>query len=585
MSEGSSTHRTQDVFERIGEVRLGTTIPLAPISSAEARRRYGVGPGWLSDLVFRVGFELSGFGRFTRMPAEELEPLLDRTDFRDFYAPLAVSATLVLADDPSRRKMVERAASLIDATRRYRDDLFAGRIEQDVSRGQPLEMGLYPNMFSTSLEFLGGAFVLRKRPDLDRVGVLCRSNAYVVDFSGTDADIGRIIATLEQILADSEPATTDPVPGVVTAAAPDSGGAAAFEALLDSPVNAASVGMLADCSFVVCLEPDQSPTELADVAFLTHVGDLDNRWFHSTLQLVVFDGGSAAALCNFRSWLDGNAMVRGAATIQSSARATFTPSVADPLEFVRLDWETEGLDLGAVRADVERRTSDDVPFSVHMEGVGRHLLRAPGLSPVMVFTLAVAVAATRLSGRVPNMYQAATMADRRGVGVEFASVTTPAVVDFVVALVSGREAEATSLLRPAVESQMAELDAVRSELQFETQLLLFHQGTHRYRHRWSHRIEQLTIKALARLGAWQRSDADIRMSHPTIRDELSYLGRPGARMHQSAMFSLHYQLAPDAANMTIAPGLDWSVGTAEFWETLRQAVDDVGAIVRAGQSA
>jgi hypothetical protein len=58
---------------------------------------------------------------------------------------------MALDDDPRRLSWEDRAATLLFGAREFHDDIRSGALPPDMHRGQALEMGLYPNLFSTCL--------------------------------------------------------------------------------------------------------------------------------------------------------------------------------------------------------------------------------------------------------------------------------------------------------------------------------------------------------------------------------------------------------------------------------------------------
>jgi hypothetical protein len=86
-------------------------------------------------------------------------------------------------------------------------------------------------------------------------------------------------------------------------------------------VNRESLYALRHSFLTLCLDLDSYPLSDAEVAFEGHSGNSGNRWFHSSLQLVVFGNAKACAICNFSTYLDGNTMMRAASELQKRAAA------------------------------------------------------------------------------------------------------------------------------------------------------------------------------------------------------------------------------------------------------------------------
>ena len=117
--------RTQEVFEYI---RCYPKPPLVP----------------LADLHNSNAWEQAGFKNLEKV-------LWDYNHQLPELFTVLISATLTIKDDPGCCSPMERPASLILAARSLCRDLSSGQLEPDRFKESIMEMGKYPNLFSTCL--------------------------------------------------------------------------------------------------------------------------------------------------------------------------------------------------------------------------------------------------------------------------------------------------------------------------------------------------------------------------------------------------------------------------------------------------
>ena len=174
--------------------------------------------------IFNLYFKLSGFNNFNKQLPENFEDFLRTIDVKGgaLYAPV-ISATITLIDDNRELSPIERASTLICATISLKEDLFSGKLSPDLYKGQPLEMGQYPNLFATSQIIDKNKARIYKSELKDQITVISNGYFYIVDLINIDPnkDINIIIQCLEQIVIDSKKNNNKSnylSPGVITAA-------------------------------------------------------------------------------------------------------------------------------------------------------------------------------------------------------------------------------------------------------------------------------------------------------------------------------------------------------------------------------
>ena len=148
--------RTKDIYEEISAYPKPPLIPIPGPNELETLEEMGIKLNPLSRAITKAAMAVTGFRSFQKKLPNKLEKLLRQTNLRGagLFA-LINSATLALKDDPRPLNPVDRAVTLLFAARSLSDDIKSGKLEPDQYRGEVLEMGQYPNLFSTTLTIDG----------------------------------------------------------------------------------------------------------------------------------------------------------------------------------------------------------------------------------------------------------------------------------------------------------------------------------------------------------------------------------------------------------------------------------------------
>jgi len=565
--------RTRDIYERVGGYPQPPLVPLPEFGDLSSLERLGIRLTPTSRRIVRAAIALTGFGAFWRRMPEGLETLLRRTNLRGpgLFAPV-ISATLALADDSRPLSPFERAATLVLGARSLYDDLKAGRLPADERDGQPLEMGQYPNLFSTSLIVEGKQPRVFKSTSTSQITVMSGGRIWLLE--GGEATLRQLS---EALAAIAGPATERPggeqelSPAILTSAG-HLLQLRIWPRLQSIPRNAESLAALRHSFLAICLDLDAAPATHAEAALLAHSGNPGNRWQHSSLQLVVFGNARACAVCNFSAYLDGNTMMRGASEIQRRAAACplqeTKPEKALP-PASRLEWVLRREDLERAQASL-RPLLDRQQATFEITGIGKDFFDAHGLPAVPAFVVALQRAANRLTGQRPRITQFLSMSRYRAMDLTTAEVTTPEVLEFVERW--DRDAS-LALLRQAIDSQTRECRKARRYLNlFEMFALFLNSGTRAQRlyRSW---IAGAAALLLRRLGFMQRSRREILISHPEIYPEIPVVGRPGIRLPYVKYFGLHYQILPQRIVITLMPSVTWTIPNTQVVAELKAALD------------
>jgi carnitine O-acetyltransferase len=204
-------------------------------------------------------------------------------------------------------------------------------------------------------------------------------------------------------------------------------------------VTRAALACVDEALFVVALDLGSTPADSGAVADLVRQGNLDNRWFDKSLQLVVFANGKAA-LSFEHSAVDGHNGIRVAAEAQQRAAMPRCGRAESRLSPRRLVFrvppefctmiESQRRDLAAQQAGRATRTLD-------AQGFGTTLWRALGVSADAAIQLALQLAAVRTWGELPAINEAVQLRHFRHGRYDTIYTVTPESRDFVQAVLRG----------------------------------------------------------------------------------------------------------------------------------------------------
>jgi hypothetical protein len=311
------------------------------------------------------------------------------------------------------------------------------------------------------------------------------------------------------------------------------------------------------------------------------MGNPENRWYHASLQLVVFGNARAACICNFTTYLDGNTMMRGGAEIQrrGAACGLDAPVVGDAAELpaaTELAWQIPPQMKERARLDFQR-VRDDQQATFEIDGYGRERFQELGLPPVPGFLLALQLASNRLVGQPARITQFLAMSRYRCMDLTTAMISTPEVMQFAdyVAKGHGEEGRARALAEAAIAAQAEVQRKARQFMPIPTSIALFLRNQRGLARTWRAWIMTLRAKILARSGTFKEIEREVLVSHPEIYAEIPVVGRPGVRLPYVKYFGLHYQIFPDRIVITMMPGMAWEVPNERFVEELRASLDQV----------
>ena len=577
--------RSQSLFESFPHCPTPPHIPVQALDDPDAWRALGVRDVPLARALVRASFVATGYARFLATLPTRLDTLLDRADPIAAIGP-TIAATMAVVDDPRQDDPFLRAATMLAASWEMHAAIRAGQFPPDRYRDQPLEMRQYLNLFGTSIVFEDGAFRMRKTADVSHILVLARGRSYIVDFDRESParSASAIADALEAVWTMSGSDEADDPPGALglMSAASPALQADVLGADLEDPANRRSYEALTNTFLTLCLDVDRTPQSYTEAIAVAHSGNTANRWFHASLQLVVFGNSKACVICDFNAGLGGNTMFRAAAEIHRRSLSSSGPRAAAGPVTTRIDrvrWHSSAASAERVRADLDR-VLDDQPASFEVTGHGRAAFAANGLDPVPAFAIAVQLAVLRLTGRFARIRQFVTLTKYRAQNVALAPVSTPEMSDVVHALATpGAPAAALRpLLEAALESQRQEYRRARAGMSVARSLALFRSLQGRAAGRYVEIVLRRVFTLLRAMKLQERPPpTDIALSHPGLVPEVPVMGRPGIRLPYLKCFGLHYLIWEDRITLTVMPGVGWTIPNAVLAAELQACLDLIAA--------
>ncbi len=568
--------RTRDIYEQIASYPKPPLVPLLAADDPSSLQELGIKTHSGASLLVKAVLTVTGFRRFHKQLPDKLEGLLRETNLRGSYlfAPV-VSATLALQDDPRNVSPLTRAATLIMAVRSLHRDLNSGVLPPDEFRGQILEMGQYPNLFSTSLIVEGRRPRIFKSTNVSQIIIAIGRKFYSLQIGDLTAEltpekVEKALFDLVQFAQGHRLRSDEPTPGILTCAEHTTQ-VRAFDQLQKSKVNRESLFTLRHSFFTLCLDLESRPASYAEAAYMGHSGNCANRWFHSSLQLVVFGNAKACVICNFSAYLDGNTMMRAAAELQRRACDFSLPHRVDqdsgflPVAS-ELKWQIRPVAVQKAWKNL-RRVLDNQQATFEIPSFGKSEFSTLGLDPVPTFIIALQMTTKRLTGRIVKISQFLTMSKYRCMDLVTAVVTTPEVIHFVEYMEAGtyQMDETQRLLRAAIDSQAMACRTARQHLPLPEIIALFmisRRGVYGSLIRFILMFSLHTMRMLRLVKPDGRRE--VIVSHPEIYREVPVVGRPGIRLPYVKYFGLHYQIWEDRTVVTMMPSTCWDVPNAEF---------------------
>ncbi|MGD9898904.1 MAG: choline/carnitine O-acyltransferase, partial [Calditrichaceae bacterium] len=547
---------------------------------------------FISRLVLSLTKKMLGFDAFYKELSGNPEPILRRCDLREpaLFAPI-ISATLALKDDPGVNDPLSRAATLILGARSLYKDINSAGLKPDMHRGQILEMGQYPNLFSTCQVVDGQSAHIFKSTERSQITVIVNSQIYILNVWPTDENpsVNRLRTALENLVLDANHSAGD-APGILTAASNRSQ-FRGFKKLRKVKINRDSLEIIKHSFLTVCLDLNEKPDDYAEAARMIHSSNYQNRWFHSSLQIVVFGNAKAGIICNFSTYLDGNTMVRAAAEIycrsaELNQSNTKTAGNKELPPAMRLKWNFDPSILELAKKDLHLIT-DDQRATFEIQGIGKYFFQSHHLDPVSSFIVALQAALKSLTGKNVRIEQFLAMSKFRCMSLETAVVSTAEVLRMAELLTKcdGVNESKTSILQEALHSQRLACRKAREHLSSHIIMALFIRSKKGVKLFATLMVASISILFLRIMGMFNLLNREVIVSHPHNLPEVPIVGRPGIRLPYLKYFGLHYHILEDRIRITLMPSVKFSIPNEDVIESINHYLTKLVKFVESRSTA
>ncbi len=572
--------RTRDIYEQLPHYPKPPMVPLPDWQTMVSLEGMGIKPSPVSRFVIRTLMGLTGFKRFYQTLPQNLEDILRKTNMRGagLFA-LINSASMALLDDPRPLTPAQRAATLVTGAYRFYDDLMSGQLEPDRYKDTVLEMGQYPNLFSTCLTIEGKTARLFKSKRTDQITVIIRGRYFLLNVGhpGQTTTVSELAAALQALIDRVQNETPQPKsesPGLLTGIAHPVQ-LRMFGKLLQNPQNKAAFEKIRHSFLTLALDVDDQPADYAQAAQITQSKNFYNRWYHASLQIVVFGNAKAATFLNFNTYIDGNPMMRGSAEIQRRAAASALESAENAsasLEAQELVWQVPPPMLQKAE-QIARTVIDDQQATFELNGLGKTQFEQWGVPPVPAFMTIVDLAVKRLIDRHVNIIQYLSMSKFCCMNLANANATTPAVKAFVdyIENDAADKQKARALLQEAIQSQAQAYRQARRYLPPSKIISMFVSSQKGLGKLWVTGLLAAAMLLLKILGLYRGEEMEVIASHPMIQPEIPVVGRPGIRLPYVRYFAFHYQIFEDKTVLTFMPSPRWKFSNRELFDSIKKA--------------
>lgn len=579
--------RTTDVYEAVGGYQKPPVISLPEIEKLELK---GLTSCCFSRNILKTAMFVTGFRRFYKYLPQRFEEIYRTMNLRlpGLYAPL-ISATSALEDDLRIVSPIDRAATLIFAARSLYDDILTGKLPQDKIRDQVLEMGQYPNLFSTCLFIDGKKARVFKSTNNTSIIVIVARRFYKLDIGipGIETTIDQLKLALNDIVQRAQKnrlKIDESSPGSLTCIS-NSRQIRSFYKLQQIKENAKSLFEIRHSFIALCLELESYPESYADAAYLTHSSNYENRWFHSSLQLVVFGNAKACTIFNFTTYLDGNTMTRAAFEIQKRGETCLLSDSSKKMgsglpQAKELRWKIPPVALLKAQRDI-RPILDTQHATFHIGSIGNAFFKSHNVAAVPAFILALQMTAKRFTGKMVKISQFLSMSKFRCLDLLTTVVTTPEVIEFVNFMSGGEKniSRAMGLMQKAIDSQAQACRWTRKNMVLDDFLPLFFRLNHGPKRIYIIFVMIITNFILKIFGLLKTEDREILVSHPIIYPKIPVFGRPGIRLPYVKYFGLHYQIYAQEIVITMMPSTTWRVPNTELISVLTESLEQIKQVI------
>ncbi|KAJ3127115.1 Carnitine O-acetyltransferase mitochondrial [Nowakowskiella sp. JEL0407] len=377
-----------------------------------------------------------------------------------------VSYFYVFNDDTraAYMKPASRAASIITAALDFKKQVVEEYLQPESTKSGPLSMDQYMWLFNTCrIPVIPVDQTRTVDPKQNHDIVVVRKNKFY-SFSPFNSD-GKQLSTKEiefQIQRIYEMAGNEkgaPV-GLLTAENRDVW-AKARDALIESPINVASLDVIEKSSMVVCLD-DSSPVTREEASRACWHGDGQNRFFDKPLQFIIFENGKAG-FCGEHSMMDATPTSRmcdwlcealAKDQINHGTSANFNLPAPSHLPF-EIFSNTESV-MTEAKKNFENLIGDHDLYVQAYFGYGKNIIKKFRMSPDAYVQMAMQLAYYKMFGTSRATYESAQTRKFQFGRTETCRSVSLESVEWVKAMESSASpAEKAALGRKAIASHVA----------------------------------------------------------------------------------------------------------------------------------
>jgi len=592
MKDNAQERRTDDLYEVFGGYPKPPLPRIADVNDPASFSDIGIEPKTYRYIITKLALRITGFLSYYKTLPENLEKLLRKKNMRlpGLWAPV-LSATSVLLDDPKKCDPFERAASLITAAYELYSDLITGKLEPDRYKDSIFEMGLYPNLFFSSLIIEKNGVKLFKCKPKFKINVLVRRQFYVLDLldEGNFLSYRDIILALKEIVITSDKKRTKneiPSIGLITAAN-NSTQFKAFKILKKDKESKAAIFSLNQAFLTLCLDIDSRPSSYKQAAFFAHNTNHGNRWYHSATQIVVFGNGKSAVIFNFTAYLDGITMARAGIELYKRSlsilpldKTEIESHEAKSYSFQKLNWKFPYKYLRPIMRDI-RLISDNQQATFEINNLGLTFFQKYNINPISTFVVALYMTVKELISNETSILQFVSMAKYRCMSLLTTDVVTKEVKDFVgiADAMNIGITEKNLSLHKAIESQKLAIRKTRNKLSLDTLFLYYIHSKSGLNKVFTILLTIFSSLLVGKIRLFDLGKSEIIISHPSISEQIPVFGRPGVRLPYLKYFGLHYQILENKIIITMMPSLKWQIPNAELVNILSNKLNVLARII------
>jgi carnitine O-acetyltransferase len=493
----------------------------------------------------------------------------------------------------SGQGQLERAAGLIIAALHYKLQLDEELIPPVLQRGQPLSMEQHKFLFATTripglVQDTVRAPYSAQSPGpatARHIVVFFRGSMFRMDVLGGDGrpyPLDDLVTGLRAVTkSGAEPAAPGTSVGHLTTKARAQWAASRQALLAHHPGNAAALDEIETALFCVCLE-DLVPVDVQEACDRLLHGDSGNRWFDKAVSFIVFADGRAGINVE-HCGLDGTTILSFIDTLlaappeeyarRSGARSQGLPSIS-AIEFVLDDdLRADVRDAAASFAEYGANTATSI---VSFEDFGSDRAKQLGMSPDAFVQMAYQLAHHRAKGLVGATYESIATRQYQHGRTEAMRVVTPEAVRFVAAMDAPGVDAATrrTAFRAAAEAHVqrakeCQVGQAPEQHLWELQLIQRRRGAE---------VGVTEQPALYESPGWLKMRDDYLSTSSAPSTNIQYFGFGSTSSH---CIGIAYVLLPDRFNLYLSTPLPVADQMFRFADRLREAVDELAALLSA----